>query len=157
MPITPLHFGLLPVVHKLTKRKVSDVAFVVANVVADIPVMMNVMGIETARMGGPEYLSTLHETASHTFSGALVIGLVLGVMGLKKPGWMLGCLLGSLTHVALDMFVHSDVSPFAPLTNWNPFYFEYGHAVLSVLLTAGLAALALQYWDRRKADRQTLI
>jgi membrane-bound metal-dependent hydrolase YbcI (DUF457 family) len=63
---------------------------------------------------------------------------------------MVGCLLGSLTHVGLDMFCHDDVAPFWPLTHANPFYFEWGHALLSVALTVGLAVLLLQYMHRIK-------
>lgn len=155
MPITPLHFGLIPLLNRATRRTMSEGAFVLANVVADIPVVLAVLETEKEQYGAPHYAHALHDVFTHNFAGALALGVVLGLFAFKKRGWMLGCILGALTHVGLDMFVHTDVAPFAPLTNWNPFYFDGAHAALSIALTVGLAIWILEYWGQRKASRLT--
>ena len=153
MPITPLHFGLIPLLNRATRRRMSEGAFVLANVVADIPVLLNVIMEEKHQMGGPA-VGDLHAVFSHNFAGALVRGLALGLLGFKSSRWWLGCILGVLTHVALDMFVHTDVQPFMPWIAGNPFYFEGAHAALSVALSVGLAFWALHSRDRHRMVRQ---
>ncbi len=155
MPITPLHFGLLPVIHRVIPAKVSTAAFVLANIVIDIPVVMHLYMDQVHEMGGPAVAGSLHSESPHTFLGALVLGILLALIHPRTRAWWLGSILGTLSHVALDMFVHADVAPFAPLTQWNPFYFESAHAILSVVLTVGLAWFVVECWDRRRAGRQT--
>jgi hypothetical protein len=84
--------------------------------------------------------------------GALV--LMLGMLGFSSSRWWLGCILGAMTHVGLDMFVHHDVQPFMPWIAGNPFYIEGAHAALSVVLTLGLAWWFLECWDRHRMGRQ---
>lgn len=155
MPITPLHFGLIPAINRTLKTKISTAGFMLANLVIDIPVVTYFYMQHVASMGGPAVTNTPHDVYGHTFLTALGIGGVLSLFNYKNNSWWLGCVLGALSHVALDMFVHSDVQPFAPLTSWNPFYFEQAHAILSVGLTLGLALLVLDSRDRKKADHQT--
>ena len=150
MPITPLHFGLLPLLNRATKRAISVGGFILANVVADIPVIAAIVEQEKTRFGAPSIDHAIHDVFTHNFVGALALGVVLGLLAVKKRGWLLGCVLGALTHVGLDMFCHSDVAPFAPLNQWNPFYFEYGHAWVSMLMVVGLAWLMLDLIDKRR-------
>ena len=155
MPITPLHFGVIPVINRGLTTKLSTPAFIIANVLADIPVLLHIHASTVAELGGPAVTGTLHETFTHTFLGALVLGLILSLFRFESKAWWLGCLLGTLSHVALDMFVHSDVYPFAPLTKWNPFYFEAAHAWFSVVLSVGVVYWLLLLSDQRKAARLT--
>lgn len=157
MPITPLHFGLLPVLNRVTKRKIDAAGFVLTNVLADIPVIIMLIESENIKQGAPSIGLTLHGVATHTFPGALALGLILGALWFKWPGWMLGCLLGALTHVALDMFVHSDVAPFAPFTQWNPFYFEWAHGAFSIILAIGLGIWILECLGQMKEHRQKIV
>ncbi len=153
MPITPLHFGLVPLLNRVTPRRMHEGAFVLANVVADIPVVLQIYADRVREWGGPfsEYpFHALHDTASHRFGGALLLGLALGLLGFKSLRWWLGCLLGALTHVGLDMFVHHDMQPFAPWYLGNPFYFDGAHALLSLVLTGGVAWWLLELLDRHR-------
>jgi membrane-bound metal-dependent hydrolase YbcI (DUF457 family) len=63
----------------------------------------------------------------------------------------MGGLLGAVTHVLLDMVVHSDVAPFCPWSQSNPFYVDGAHGVLSIALTIGLVVWVLDRWDARNA------
>lgn len=153
MPITPLHLGLLPALKRASPYKISSGGFVLTNLLADVPVVLNLVSLEKVKYGAPMLTHTLHDTVTHTFVGALVLGCVLGLLWFKRPGWLLGCILGALTHVALDMLVHADVAPFAPLTTWNPFYFEGSHAIVSTLLAIGLSIWILEYLGQTKAYR----
>lgn len=151
MPITPLHFGVIPVINRGLTTKLSAPAFILANVLADLPVVLHLYASKVEQIGGPVVTGTLHETFTHTFLGALVLGVILGLFKFKSKAWWLGCLIGTVSHVTLDMFVHSDVYPFAPLTQWNPFYFDAAHAWLSVLLLTGLVYWVLILRGQRKA------
>lgn len=153
MPITPLHFGLIPLLNRVTRRRMSEGAFILANIITDIPVVLNVYGEAIQDLGGPSTTGALHDTLTHNFAGALLLGLALGLLGFKSSRWWLGCVLGTLTHVGLDMFVHSDVHPFAPWSSLNPFYFDGAHGLLSVALSVGVAFWILECSDRLKAAR----
>lgn len=153
MPITPLHFGVIPLLNRVTRRRMSEGAFVLANIVADIPVVLTVIMEEKHQMGGPA-VGALHAVFTHNFTGALATALVLGLLGFKSARWWLGCVLGTLTHVGLDMFVHHDVQPFMPWIAGNPFYMDGAHGALSIVLTLGLAWWFLECWDRRRMGRQ---
>ena len=150
MPITPLHFGLLAVTPKLNTK-----AFILANVLADIPVLLNMYGNKYQELGGPVAIQAIHETSSHTLMGAMMLGIGLSLLFFWSREWWSGCLIGSLSHVLLDMFVHSDVHPFAPFSNWNPFYFEEAHTYFSLVLSIGLVYWVLRLLDQRKASHQT--
>ncbi len=155
MPITPLHLGLLAPVQRYFPKQVSTPAFILANVLADVPVVLHLYSSKVQDLGGPAVTGTMHETFTHTFLGALLLGVILSLFRFKSKAWWLGCLSGTLSHVALDMFTHSDVHPFAPLTQWNPFYFEPAHVWFSVVLSVGLVYWLLLVSDQRKADRMT--
>ena len=150
MPITPLHFGLLPVLNHITKVRPSAWAFVLANVLTDIPVVMRLEVQMVADMGGPPLIGTLHSGMENTLAGAVVLGLCVGVLGFKSARWWLGGLLGAVTHVLLDMVVHSDVAPFGPWSRLNPFYIDGEHGFLSIVMAIGLAFWVLDWWDARK-------
>lgn len=150
MPITPLHFGLLPVINRVAKVKPSAWAFFLANVLIDIPVVLRLQVQMIADLGGPPLDGTLHSGPEHTLAGAIVLGLCIGLLGFKSTRWWLGGLLGAVSHILLDMFVHTDVLPFGPWYSSNPFYFESVHAVLSIVLAIGLGWWVLDWWDKRK-------
>jgi membrane-bound metal-dependent hydrolase YbcI (DUF457 family) len=113
MPITPLHFGLLPVLIRVTKVKPSAWAFVLANVLIDIPVVLRLQVQMIADLGVPPLERTLHSGPEHTLAGAFVLGLCVGLLGLKSERLWLGGLLGAVSHILLDMFVHVTFCPSA--------------------------------------------
>lgn len=155
MPITILHFGIIPLIDRFTKAKISTAGFILTNLIIDFPVIMYFYSLKVQEMGGPAVTGSPHDVFGHTFLSALVIGVLMSLVKFKNKAWWLGCVIGALSHVALDMFVHLDVQPFAPLTSWNPFYFEDAHGMFSIVLTVGLALLVVDLFDRRKAARQT--
>jgi membrane-bound metal-dependent hydrolase YbcI (DUF457 family) len=155
MPITPLHFGLIPLINRITKRRMSVGGFILANCIADIQVLLQVYQEKIQELGGPKMIGTLHDVLTHNFAGALAVGITLGVLRFKSSQWWLGCILGSLTHVSLDMFVHTDVQPFSPWSTANPFYFGSAHEILSIILVIGLAVWLLELWDSRKKRQRS--
>lgn len=63
----------------------------------------------------------LHPPTSHSFLAALVLASIVAVLGFRSRKWVLGAFYGGLTHVVLDMLVHSEMQPLYPI-HWNPFY-----------------------------------
>lgn len=152
MPVTPLHFGLLPLLNRATKRKISEAGFVLANCAMDLPVLLSVVEMKTHEYGGPDPVGTLHSGGEHTLAGAILVGVVLATLRIRHLGWWLGCLLGTVTHVALDMLVHTDVLPFGPWLQSNPFYISGAHEVLSAVLAVGVAIWVLESLDQRRVS-----
>ena len=46
---------------------------------------------------------------------------ILAAIGFRSRKWVIGAYLGGVTHVLLDMLVHSEMQPLYPI-HWNPFY-----------------------------------
>ncbi|HEY0589424.1 MAG TPA: hypothetical protein VGD52_25070 [Pseudoduganella sp.] len=125
MPITPFHFGPGAAIHAIAPQRVSFIAFCSANVLIDIEPIY--------------YIGTgqfpLHRFF-HTYIGAmliamLTIALFCAARGLRLPNlfsWRdlsiasvaAGAIFGSCTHVIFDSIMHSDIRPFAPLSDSNP-------------------------------------
>jgi hypothetical protein len=133
MPITPLHFGVLAPVNHLAPGRVSNISFVLVNAWVDLPAIM----WWATGYGGPVH------GAEHSFLGVLPLVLYVGVLGLLSLKWWLGAALGGLSHVVLDALVHSDMSPFYPLTG-NPLYADLMGPLSGALLVL-CVWLTLQY------------
>ena len=153
MPITPFHFGAGAALHAVAPRRVSFLAFCVANCLTDCETIYNIL------WGGPP----LHRFA-HTFVGATLVALAttgLFVAARKLAArtplpdpfnWQrlstqtvaIGAALGTYSHIVLDGIMHSDVRPFAPWSDGNPFYRVIGLGALHwSLLIAGGVGVAL--------------
>jgi hypothetical protein len=143
MPITPLHFGILAPINHFFPGKVHPVSFVLANL------WMDQASIVYTLTG---YGAISH--ADHAFWWAFVMAGIIGIFKFLDPAWWLGALIGGTSHIALDMFVHADMSPFAPLLDGNPFYLGLMEP-MSLVLLALCAWLIAQYvsyirgWARR--------
>ncbi len=57
---------------------------------------------------------------------------------------------GIVSQLLLDMVSHTDVAPFGPWSQSNPFYVDGAHGVLSIVLLIGLAWWVLDWWDARR-------
>lgn len=112
--------------------------------------MAQVVQFKQYEMGGPPIVGTLHSVFRHNFLGALAMGLVLGLFGFKSARWWIGCILGALTHVGLDMIVHADVAPVAPWSMANPFFMDGAYGVVSIALMFCLAIWVLDLIDQRR-------
>ena len=150
MPITPLHFGLLAPINHFAKGKVSNVSFVVANLWMDQQsIIFTVFN----------YGAISHD--DHTFLWAFVMAGIIGVCKFWSRRWWLGALIGSTSHIALDMLVHADMSPLSPILAGNPFYLGLMEP-LSLVLLVLCAWLTAQYasatlaWARKALEAARL-
>ncbi len=129
MPVTPFHFGPGALLHSAAPRRVSFLAFCVANVLTDVEPLVFMLRGE----------SPLHRFC-HTFVGATVVAAgtvalflaaraaaprlrlpnVLGWRDLAVAPVVVGAVLGTSSHVVLDALMHGDVRPFAPFSDANP-------------------------------------
>ena len=130
MPITPLHLGLMAPINHFKPGKVSNVAFVLANLWLDAEFIKAWL-----------FNMPLPSHNNHDFVNATVAALLVCVLGLssRKPflpnkAWVVGAFLGSYTHILLDMLVHADVHPLWPLMDSNPFYMGWMQPLSLVLL-----------------------
>ncbi len=139
MPITPLHFGLLAPINHFAKGKVSNVSFVIANL------WMDQQSIIYTLFG---YGAIAHN--DHTFLWAFVMAGIIGACKFWSLRWWLGALIGSTSHIALDMLVHADMSPFAPVLAGNPFNLGLMEP-LSLVLLVLCAWLTAQYVSDTRA------
>ena len=165
MPFTPFHFGPGLLFKSLAPQGVSWCGFVASQVLIDC---------ETAYyLTRHEY--PLHRVF-HGFVGATIAGLAssLAMLVIVKAmrSWndeldslieyypalsdefgaraiVIGGVLGGLSHTVLDGIMHSDVRPFAPFSNLNPFLglldFEtlhYGCILAGILALVILAVRA---------------
>lgn len=113
MPITPLHFGLMAPASSFWPGRVNWIPFVLTNLWIDAPSIM------AAFSGEP---LPGHEDWGHTFVGATLVAVLVGMVWVRSWPWVLGAFLGAWSHIVLDMLVHSDMSPLRPMHQGNPFY-----------------------------------
>jgi len=131
MPFTPFHFGPSAFVSLPLKRYIDIPIFILANVAIDIEPLL-VMTLDLAY--------PLHGFA-HTFVGAAAVGVTIGIMAnfaknhlehimrkilrlvyqSSKKKYILSGILGSWFHVLLDTTLYTDIKPFYPFTDLNPF------------------------------------
>lgn len=153
MPITPLHLGILAPINHLLPGKVNNLAFWIVTLWLDASAIgYYAFGLEMGEFHGPE---------THSFiASAAIAGMVscIGVLymlwvaatqarttlaaGQPWP-WVLGALLGGMTHILLDAMVHSEMLPIHPLPG-NPFYWG-GMEPVSILLVPLTIWLTSQY------------
>lgn len=74
-----------------------------------------------------------HESANHSFVAAALIAVLVSVPGMRSHKWVFGAFLGALSHITLDMLVHTDMSPLEPMAG-NPFYMGWMEPMSLVLL-----------------------
>jgi membrane-bound metal-dependent hydrolase YbcI (DUF457 family) len=123
MPITPLHLGVLAPINHFFPRKVSNVSFTIVNLWIDAPSILYTL---------TGYGAITH--SNHAMWYALLLSLLVGIF---KPGtraWWLGAIIGGVSHILLDMLVHVDMEPFAPLIKGNLFCLDLMQPLSLVLL-----------------------
>ncbi len=133
MPFTPLHFGPATLVKAIIPSQFSLFIFCYSQVITDI---------EVAYRYSTDQLQ-LHGFA-HTYIGAVVVGILYGLTGhwvhihLLHPALafrfrkfmvsaitlkvsIISALLGTVSHVLLDSFMHADMEPLWPISTSNDF------------------------------------
>ena len=169
MPFTPFHMGAALVIKPAARRHFSLFAFGVAQIVMDIePLLGMVLG--WGRLHG----------WTHTVVGALLLapvaawltGLVypwvarwwnghmhihrlqwLGMPPLRRSALWAGALVGTLSHVLLDAWIHADLQPWAPFSAANPWlgWIAHDNVYLGCAVAGAVGGLVwlVQLWRGR--------
>lgn len=165
MPFTPYHFGPGGLLHALAPRRVSFLAFCAANVLIDIEpgwymltddpplhrFFHTVVGAVPVALATVLLYLALRRLAQH-----VRLPDTFGWQGLSTAPVIVGAVLGSGTHIALDSIMHADIRPLSPFSQANALYrwltlSELHGACLLAGLAAGVVVFAR---DRlRKAGR----
>ena len=173
MPITPFHFGPGALLASAAPGRISWTVFALANVLIDLePIGLFLL------IGDPAH------PWLHTIPGALAVAAMAASMGRKpceaflrwwnsrlspaQARWLwvrpelspaaawAGALLGTLSHVGLDAFMHGDVRILWPLQEANPLVgrIDLGwlHAACVIAGGAGVAILAIRRRGLRGQD-----
>jgi len=176
MPFTPLHMGPGMALKAVAQRHFSLVAFGFAQVAIDIEPLVRILRGDAVIHG-----------LTHTYLGALfVAAAVFPVVWFSYPllsrWWSYhaqahrlsaflmpgrpqvlpvaaGVLAGTLSHVAIDSVMHSDMEPLWPFSPSSPFYGVIGIDLLHLLCVAS-GVLGLLFFavlrlalDRHRASR----
>ena len=135
MPITPLHLGLLAPINHWFPGKVSNLSFWLITLWLDANAIVYYgMGLELGEIHGP---------GTHSLLGALIGAGIIALFNMVSLAWILGAVLGAVTHILLDMLVHSEMQPLAPWVDGNPFYCD-AMVPLSTVLVVPTAWFILQ-------------
>lgn len=149
MPITPLHFGVMAPINHLAKSKVSNTAFVLINVIIDLPVIAMVLFPEVFKG------DVLHGPLTHSFVGVMVLALLLSLFGYKSRKWIQGIWIGGISHIVMDMLVHPDMAPLYPKSG-NVFYMGW-MAPVSLVGFILMICWLLQMWDGNKLKLMSIL
>lgn len=160
MPFTPFHMGAALALKFAAQQRFSLIAFGLAQIAMDIEPLIGMLR-GTAVLHGP----------THTFLGALVIGLLVAWVSPWVCGFLLrrynqavrclhlpwltevavpppaavlsGALAGTLSHVVLDALMHRDMHPLRPFADANPLLGLISHdGVYELCVVLGVAGLA---------------
>ena len=161
MPITPFHFGPGVLFHAAAPRRVSFIAFVVANCITDVESIYNVLN------GNFPVHRFLHTFVGAAVAAAITIALFLFMRWLARSHplpdlfeWqqltpapvIVGALLGSYSHVIFDGIMHADMRPLAPWSDANPFLHAVSLGTLHwACVILGIAGVLL--WLKTRPSR----
>ena len=168
MPLTPFHLGPALAAKAAAPVRFSFVMFTLTQGAMDSEVVLAIF------MGHGAIHGLL---LFHTFPGAIIISALVVGIGLPLIRWAIrwnnrpvapkygslswigrevsvfaavsGALSGGLSHVFLDAIINTDVAPFAPFSEANPFYGLISRATLYITLVAfGAIGGAVLYMRR---------
>ncbi len=177
MPLTPFHLGPALAVKAAAPNRFGIAMFAFTQAIMDSEVVLAIF------IGKGAIHGLLH---FHTFPGAIAIAALSVGIGLPAGRWLArrwnlfgdqklgkfswvrpevslfaaisGALAGGFSHVFLDAIINTDVAPFAPFSEANPFYGLMSRGTLHLALTAlgaiGVAMLAGAYMRRTSQKRR---
>ena len=153
MPITPFHFGPGAAFHSVAPKHASFLAFCAANVFVDVEPLYYMVTDQFP----------LHRFF-HTYVGVSIViafTIALFVAARKLAAFIslpnlfnwrqlsakavaVGAALGGYSHIVFDSIMHSDMRPFAPFSDTNPFLHIVSLEMLHWLcVAAGIVGLAV--------------
>lgn len=155
MPFTPYHFGPHLLVGLIFIKFLDIPTFLASNILVDLQPLLVLAGWMEPPLHG----------ISHTFLGATVIGLILGIISIPfmkyytriysffnlkysitKFSIILSGILGAWFHVITDTPIYDDINPFYPLFA-NPVKESLTyHFVANFCLVCFIPALALLFY-----------
>lgn len=171
MPFTPFHMGVAMLAKPVAKDRFSVLAFGLSQIAMDIEPLVGMLSGRVVLHGW-----------SHTVVGALVIGsavavtappllrrmvkLLYGEARTHGMSWIMdstppthtaiwsGAILGTLSHVFLDGFMHDDMRPWAPFSQAESWLGFVGHDTMYILCAAafvvGASVWMVDRWRRRE-------
>jgi len=144
MPFTPFHFGIGYAAAAVEKQPRFFVfyVFVISQVLIDVETLVNIIN-KAPRLHTffHTFIGSLVAALASVALGALLFPVGAWFVKLlpnswaefiwsrrlfprTRPSWIclaVSSLVGAWSHVLFDAFDHSDVTPFWPMTNTNPF------------------------------------
>lgn len=156
MPFTPFHFGPGLLIKGMIPARFSLSTYALANVAMDVEPLYHILRDDALLHG-----------ATHTLIGAGLIGIATALWGRLaiRRAWRLyehwsanagasfeitaaqawtGALLGTFSHVLMDAVMHTDMRPFLPLTDANPWlHVSWTEHVYLGCVLAGMVGMLL--------------
>ena len=125
MPFTPIHLGPGALFKAVGRRHFSFMVFGGSQVMMDIEPLIGIIQGKVILHG-----------YSHTLAGALLIGLLAGLIGRPISAFVLsllkvshhpftwaasftGALVGTFSHILFDAVMHPDMNPWWPIAQGN--------------------------------------
>jgi len=169
MPFTPFHMGPGIVVKALLQGSFSLMVFGWAQIVMDIqPLVVMITGEGQLHGFSHTYIGATLLAIFSALSGKYLSEIGLFVIGLNKQwqvkiAWwvsFLSAFIGTLSHVLLDSFMHSDVEPFFPVTTGNTLLGFISvqalhEACLYSALVGGMLYFAVNWFQKNKWSRNS--
>ncbi|MBI5051265.1 DUF4184 family protein [Candidatus Micrarchaeota archaeon] len=154
MPLTPFHWSIL-IFGFLAFSYFYIPALAISSVVMDLEPFYYMFISPSGNLHG----------FFHTYMGATIIALVVGFILIKfrkridvvaenlkirqkniSEKWVyFSSFFGAYSHIFIDSFMHSDLKPFWPVTNYNPLLGLVGTFEIYLITGIGLCALAVLY------------